>query len=650
MHPGFLVLGGDHEVEFRLFGARRPGLPPLVTFARAGTCGAALMGRLYYRDELRAALAGPSGEAPVPPGDCPDADLVLAAYRRWGQAGLARLEGDFALVLWDGRARRLVACRDPMGGYPLFWTRHGGRVAFSTSIRALVPLLPARTLDLEFVADYLMQPGCYQGEVLTARCVYEGIQRVRPTIQVSAHFPGGKLRQQTTWDWLERLEDPATDRLAEVSEQYVDRLRQAVRQRLRGRTASHLSGGLDSTTVTLLASECVRAGQAEGPVHTFSLVYRRLPVLARETPFIEEVLRNHPELEPHFLPADDLAAYAEPVFHEEPWPGIFWAEAERREAEVIAGTGAATLLTGFGAEETLGGEPVHIADLLRRGRLLAAWREAARWARAANCSLWGVLYPYGLAHLLPAWARDGLGPVLRGGYARWAEQTPYTIGPWVLRDFAQRYRLRDRAVAHLRRGAAGGSVRLGAALAALDWNSGDFSRWYSSAPSGVVRTSPFLDARVVRLGLGIQRRLGPIPGLRKPVLAEALRGVVPEAVRARRQVESFNEYCFGALAASVPRLEALVRRAPIDGLGLFDRDLLLAGLHQAALGVARDIRTLDRLHLTLSLLQWLAHQEDWQRAQGPPTAVIRVPGQDGQAGEANGACVSGPGHLSGSTP
>src|SRR5205085_564961 len=202
--------------------------------------------------------------------------------------------------------------------------------------------------------------------------------------------------------------------------------------------------------------------------------------------------RQRPALVPHFLAADDLPAYADPAFHEEPWPGVFWADAERREIELIAGTGAATLLTGFGAEETLGGEPYHIADLVRRGRLRAA-------------------------------------------------------GP---------------------------SARLAVALAGLRWNVGDHSRWASAAPYGVVRSSPFLDARVVRLGLGIQARIPPVPGRRKPVLTEALRDVLPPAVRDRRQVESFNEYCIGALARSVPRLERLVRRAPVEELGLLDKGLL----------------------------------------------------------------------------
>src|SRR5690606_24498114 len=63
----------------------------------------------------RAALAGDLGER----ADRDAAALVLAAYRTWGEAAFARLAGDFALVIWDAPARRLVAARDILGLRPL---------------------------------------------------------------------------------------------------------------------------------------------------------------------------------------------------------------------------------------------------------------------------------------------------------------------------------------------------------------------------------------------------------------------------------------------------------------------------------------------------------------------------------------------------
>ena len=87
--------------------------------------------------------------APEPePAGRSGAELALGCYQRAGISGLAQLEGDFAVVVWDGRRRRFVARRDPFGACSLFWTRAGGTTAFATGLAPLVALLPTRSLAL----------------------------------------------------------------------------------------------------------------------------------------------------------------------------------------------------------------------------------------------------------------------------------------------------------------------------------------------------------------------------------------------------------------------------------------------------------------------------------------------------------------------
>jgi len=71
-----------------------------------------------------------------------DAALALTGYRHLGRASLERLEGDFALVIWDAETTELIGLRDPLGGYPLFWTQHESTFALSTSLRPLCAMLP----------------------------------------------------------------------------------------------------------------------------------------------------------------------------------------------------------------------------------------------------------------------------------------------------------------------------------------------------------------------------------------------------------------------------------------------------------------------------------------------------------------------------
>src|SRR5947207_3350525 len=54
-----------------------------------------------------------------------DPELLLGAYRRWGAESPGRVRGDFAAVLWDARARRLMAFRDPIGVRHLYYARVG---------------------------------------------------------------------------------------------------------------------------------------------------------------------------------------------------------------------------------------------------------------------------------------------------------------------------------------------------------------------------------------------------------------------------------------------------------------------------------------------------------------------------------------------
>ena len=160
MLVGFSVAEIDGRVQFQLHGedtAQR-----LVTFAQRNHVSAALMGRLYYREEL-----GFRAES--------DADLAIEAYCR---GIVERLEGDFCLVIWDSEKKRLFAARDPLGGFPLYWATHAGKVAVSTAIDPLLAGLPKRELSM----SYLAGPGgrSWQSRKMPVKTASTGIHRVVP--------------------------------------------------------------------------------------------------------------------------------------------------------------------------------------------------------------------------------------------------------------------------------------------------------------------------------------------------------------------------------------------------------------------------------------------------------------------------------------
>lgn len=595
------------------------GRPTLVTRAATQDIRVLLMGRLYYRAEIRARLDRTSAKLCDTEQDG-DAALALAAYHTGGVEGLEHLEGEFALVIWDAEKRHLIAMRDPMGGFPLFYRMHAGNVKISNGMESL---RDGRAIDQEYLADYLVSPG-FMSQDAVRRTVYQGIQRVPPGTIVIADPSNGNVRLHRYWNWLQRSVDPGTENTAELAEQFGDLLRSAVRERLRGKTASHISGGMDSTAVALVARDCL-GGQE--PLHTLSLVYQRLPRLAAERRYLESAL-NEPGLIPIRINGDkvlDFDGLDRPPPHDEPYSGLVRICAPDQEMTAAAAQkGVATIMTGFGADDLFSVQPFHLADLLRAGKLLTAWREASLWGRARNCHAWEMLGRFGCSSALPAWSRMGARNWLRGGYAPWPTNTEWTIPPWIHRTYARKMDLRGRILANVRRSRVSRQPAvLWPLLSSIDLYQDVFSRAHVAAPHGILLTHPFLDPRIFTLGLGTRLRVSPKPSGQKPILAAAMRGVLPDCILDRPSKGSFNEAYYTGLARNLRWLEDLVERAPTEDLEFLDKPILFDCLQRTALGSSGDAGVLMQLNGTLSLLIWLTlHQQkarsstlEWAAAQ-----------------------------------
>src|ERR671933_2744749 len=99
-----------------------------------GQVSAIVNGEIYNQLDLRAELEGKGHRFATRS----DSEVVVHAYEEEGPKCAASLNGIFAFALWDARARRLVAARDPFGVKPLYWWSDGRRVAVASEIRALL--------------------------------------------------------------------------------------------------------------------------------------------------------------------------------------------------------------------------------------------------------------------------------------------------------------------------------------------------------------------------------------------------------------------------------------------------------------------------------------------------------------------------------
>ena len=594
MNAGFTVRCLEGAAEILLPPAGDPpGRPTLVTVARDGVLQAALVliGRLDYREELADLLPNPAQGAAET-----DAALALAAYAHAGADGLQRLEGEFSLVVWDARRRRLIGMRDPFGAWPLFWCVRGSRLAMGTGLRPLADGQEPPAVDLDYVAEFLARP-FVPTEVPCERTAYQGVRRVLPGTLVEVG-PDGRAECRRYWTWPSRIQPVAETNLDDAADRFRELLDRAVRQRMRrGRTAAHLSGGMDSSSVAVLARRAAAERPGNDNIITISLVYDAAD-LAPERAAIDLVLGQGGPTEAHFIQADPAVGFdwfgqALPR-HDEPYVGLWSLATNRLLVDAAERRGADVVLTGVGGDEILTYRPLHIADLLRRGRLFSGFRETAEWANATGQGFWSVLHKCGLEPLWPA-GLIGAGP--RSGRL--------TIPPWVTPEFARRHHLRDRYREFARRLFAPPS-EFSESLARLEMTAGDWARWYLHAPLGIDVTHPFLDPRVVCYALGVPRGVRAAPGEPKPVLQAAMRGLLPNAIRNRKEKTGFNGPHSRGLARNAAHLERLVRDSRIHELGIFDADQLLTSMRRLAVGIGtKHNEWIDR---SLALIAWFGQR------------------------------------------
>ncbi|MFA4954189.1 MAG: asparagine synthase (glutamine-hydrolyzing) [Patescibacteria group bacterium] len=214
-------------------------------------------GEIYNYRELRQELEA-VGEKFI---SHSDTEVLLKAFARWGEAMLPRLNGIFALAVWDQSESRLLLARDPLGIKPLYYLEQGNKLIFSSEVKGILAHGVSRGIDPEALNLYfrfLYVPG--------PRSMFAGIKKLQPGHLLKLR--DGKIEIKRWWAWGEGeyLKDKtsATQEVRRLLLQAVKR--QLVSDRPLG---VFLSGGVDSSSV--LAA--MRQIQPSGTIKTFSVGY-----------------------------------------------------------------------------------------------------------------------------------------------------------------------------------------------------------------------------------------------------------------------------------------------------------------------------------------------------------------------------------------
>lgn len=206
-------------------------------------------GRLDNREELADKLnISPSRAVQMA-----DSDIAYHACARWDREAPMQLLGDYALACWQPERQRLWLARDALGMRPLFWYHRDDLFAFATMPKALfaVPGL-TKALCEESLHDYLcLMP------MSGPQSLYQDVYRVEPGEIVE--LDKGKISSHYYFRF-----DPEREIKLGSDDAYVEALQEqlerATKRRLRscGPIASHLSSGMDSSTVTAVAAELLK--------------------------------------------------------------------------------------------------------------------------------------------------------------------------------------------------------------------------------------------------------------------------------------------------------------------------------------------------------------------------------------------------------
>jgi asparagine synthase (glutamine-hydrolysing) len=325
-----------------------------------------------------------------------DTEVVLEAWRYWGPGALRRFRGMFAFAIADERTGELVLARDPLGIKPLYYLRRGLGTVFASELKAVVAAVGS---------ELRIEPGALVASMLyywlpEQRCAIDGVQKL-PGGSWALLRPDGTLSVQHYWQVqdvaAEAAAGPPADLGEVIEESVVTHLVSDVP------VSSFLSGGLDSSIVTVLAH------QADAAIDAYTITFRpedqRLEAMPDDAVYARKVaagfgIRLHEiEISPDIV---DLLprivdVLDEPIGDPAAINTLLMCQAARER-------GVKVILSGMGADELFGGYRKHLACVL-----------AGKYHRL----------PAGLRHGLvePTVGRLPVSAAGRGlRYARWAKR------------------------------------------------------------------------------------------------------------------------------------------------------------------------------------------------------------------------------------
>lgn len=489
-------------------------------------------GEIYNYVELREEMRG-KGEVFASESD---SEVLLRAYMLWGEDALPRLRGMFAFLIWDDRDKKLFAARDRYGIKPLYMVAIPRGAAFGSEIKQLLglPGVSGR-MNIARVHDFLASGIADH----TSETMFEGVTQLRGgecvTIDASAQGPIAISPRR----WYPATAGELSISEGEAADRFRDLLSEAVRLHLRSDVpvGSCLSGGLDSSSIVCLMSGMMGSAAGGAQVNTVSACYAEKSV--DEKPFMDMVVA-HTGSEPHFVfpKAEDVFQRAADItWHQDEPFGSSSIFAQWCVFEEARRVGVKVMLDGQGADEQLsgyhGGFSYYMASLTRQLRFRQLLRTMVERKRYHGTAVSEQLRLQ-LLRLLP----PGTVGALRRRHRAMAAHD--WLGTALLHEHGN-----PRTAMQLASDELGlppvTDIRSLCMTLTYGSNLSMLLHWEdrNSMAHSIEARVPFLDHPLVEFSLALGNDHKIVGGDTKRVLRRAMKGVLPEAARERRDKLGF---------------------------------------------------------------------------------------------------------------
>jgi asparagine synthase (glutamine-hydrolysing) len=484
-----------------------------------------------------------------------DFDIILAAYGAWGMACAAHLIGDFAFAVWDGPRERLFAARDPMGMRPLYYREEAHRFLFASEVKQILALpdVPAQVFEPALLAHIAGPYGRPEWSF------YQGIRQLPAGNALVADSRGARVRR--FWE-----PDPAACIRYRHEAEYAEHFRSLFEEAVACRMRSHrpvgllLSGGVDSGSIAAMAGLLMeQGGAASAGFRAYSWAFDDLVDCDERS--ISDVIVDRYRLERTNVIADEewpLQRYPEHApDRDEPhlwvYQPLFDRTLERARAD-----GMGAVFTGDRGDEVVGDWVWDHPGMFLAGR----WRLLRKELQALGEPGWNGL------------KKRVLRPLFQGGHS---QGRVMPLAPWLAPEALARCGLED-----LIRGSRAPELYRDPyrqlryerifSFTGMRIAMADERRW---AAHGVGYADPWSDLRLAEFVLAIPQWRVNWVSEPKRLAREALKGVMPEAVR-KRTGKTIPGGLFerGFKERAIPAVRDLLREPVSEKMGLLDGDRL----------------------------------------------------------------------------